>query len=434
MAELTANRTSCSRAVALLLLIACALRLGWGLSRPADDAALSALPDQREYVSLARNLLHGQGLQFLDTRFNDSVRAFRTPGYPLFVAACGGGVRAVRVAQALLDTSTVLAVFLLARTFVPGRVGPLVAAIAVAFNPYLIYFAGLLLSETLFTAMLAWGMLVLVKGCQRRTRQESLLWILGGVLLGLAVLVRPSAVALPVLLGLLSVFLNRAARTAYQPHVGDRSARRVPPSLAMILVTIGCLLPWAVRNRVVLGRWIWLDTNSGFTLYDGYNPDATGASDQTFVERLPELQVLDEVQRDRYLSQAASDYAGGHPGRVWELAGAKLARMWSPAPLSEQYGRTALRLAALAYSLPFDALVLLGLLWGGMPGRARVFLITPAVYFSIIHALTVGSLRYRVPVEPPMAVLIAGLAAAGATPWRRTQLDGSAAVSADNSY
>jgi len=29
----------------------------------------------------------------------------------------------------------------------------------------------------------------------------------------------------------------------------------------------------------VLGRWIWTSTNAGFTAYDGFNPDATGASE-----------------------------------------------------------------------------------------------------------------------------------------------------------
>jgi hypothetical protein len=189
----------------------------------------------------------------------------------------------------------------------------------------------------------------------------------------------------------------------------------------MVILTVLCLLPWVIRNRVVLGRWIWLDTNSGFTLYDGYNPDATGGSDQSFVDRQPELQVLSEVQRDDYLSQEATEYARAHPRRVVELMGAKLARTWSPVPLSQEYGRPGLRMVALAYSLPFDALALFGLFRGRLARSAKLFLLAPAVYFTIVHVLTVGSLRYRIPAEPPLAVLIAGLAAGGAMPWRRPE-------------
>ena len=91
------------------------MRIAWAAAQPADDRSLDALPDQVEYLSLARNLLSGRGLHFYDARFQDVSYAFRTPGYPLWVAAFGAKVRVVRVAQAVLDTSTVLAVYLLAR-------------------------------------------------------------------------------------------------------------------------------------------------------------------------------------------------------------------------------------------------------------------------------------------------------------------------------
>src|SRR5438045_5856980 len=94
-------------ALVALLVAALALRLGWALSRPNDDAFIRALPDQREYLELGRNLLAGRGLVFHDERLDADVFAFRTPGYPLLIAACGGNVRIVRAAQAFLDTSTV---------------------------------------------------------------------------------------------------------------------------------------------------------------------------------------------------------------------------------------------------------------------------------------------------------------------------------------
>src|SRR5690242_1056162 len=102
-----------------VLLVALVLRVAWVLLQPSTDESLQRLPDQREYLELGRNLLAGTGLVFHDTRFDADVRAYRTPGYPLLVAACGGNVRAIRVLQALLDTSTALAVYLLARHWLP---------------------------------------------------------------------------------------------------------------------------------------------------------------------------------------------------------------------------------------------------------------------------------------------------------------------------
>src|SRR5580692_11719954 len=83
-----------------ILFVALILRLGWGLSRPASDRELAALPDQVEYLTIARYVLHGHGFSFVDPRFHDRVFAFRMPGYPFFLAAYGGDVRRVRAVQA----------------------------------------------------------------------------------------------------------------------------------------------------------------------------------------------------------------------------------------------------------------------------------------------------------------------------------------------
>lgn len=364
-----------------ILLVALLLRVGWGVAQGGD--ADPRLGDQAEYLALGRSLLHEHELKFYDSRFGQAVYAYRTPGYPLFVAACGGNVRAIRLVQAVLDTSTVLAIYLLARRFLDVR-GSLVAAAFVAFNPFLIYFSGLVLSETLFTAMLAWGMYLLPTG--------------GLVLLALSALVRPSALGLVVLL----------AGAAAWPRGWKAVARNV--ALAALLVG-AALLPWAYRNaqHPKVGAWVWTTTNGGITTYDGFHDSATGASDQQgFVAEMRNLLAhMDEVERDDYLNQRAHEWIGAHPGRSIALMGIKIARTWSPVPLSSEYGGSGLYvLVGLLYGLPFDVLLLLGLWKGKLPGTAKVLLLLPAIYFTGIHALSVGSLRYRIPVEPPMAVIV----------------------------
>ena len=404
----------------MLLLAALALRLAWAMAQPVTDAAIERLPDQVEYLALGRNLLHGHGLKFFDPRFSDDVWAFRTPGYPLLVAACGGSVRAIRVVQALLDTSTVLAVYLLARAWL-NRGPSLAAAAVVAVNPFLIYFTGLILTETLFTCMLAWGM-VLVVGRQREGPPgwgATALWLLGGLILALAVLVRQSALFLPVLLAVAAALVNRGAGTPYH--------RRwpLPVGATVMLLTFFVLLPWAWRNKQVVGRWIWTTTNGGITAYDGLNPDATGASDQSFVASMPELRRMSEVDRSAYLSEQAREFVRRQPRRAVALAFIKAGRMWSPVPLSQEYGDWKYRTVGLLYILPLYLAVLAGL-WrvgvraAGFSRAAQVFLLLPAIYFTAVHMLSVGSLRYRIPVEPPMAVVAASAAfLPGVVGWKR---------------
>lgn len=399
------SRSSDKILLIVLLLMAFGLRLGWVMTRPVTREEIEALPDQLQYLQIAQNVLAGNGYWFIDPRVADKAYAFRTPGYPLFVVACGGNIRVLRIAQAVIDTSTVGAVYLLGCLLLPAgsrRWGALLAAVFVAFNPFMLYFCGLALSETLFTAMVAWGMVLLLvgKGGPDRKPRTSL-WLVGGLLLALSIHVRPSAIALPLVLGIGAMFVNRAPGRSYQLRWP------LPVGATMLLWTILVLVPWAIRNHQVLHQWVWLETNSGFTFYDGYNPDATGASNQRFVKDMPQLQHMSEVERNHYLQGLAIEWAKEHPRRVLELMREKLIRTWSPMPLSDQYSGRLYQLVGLCYSLPLDLLILWGLINGNLPRPAKVFILLPAIYLSGIHMLTVGSLRYRLPAEPPMALLAA---------------------------
>ena len=89
----------------MILAAVLALHVGWAVTRPSSDEQLQGLPDQLEYLQLARNLVSGNGYSFIDARLGAKVLAFRTPGYPLFLAACRANVRVIQVVQAVIATS-----------------------------------------------------------------------------------------------------------------------------------------------------------------------------------------------------------------------------------------------------------------------------------------------------------------------------------------
>lgn len=393
-------------AILLLLLIAAfGVRLGWAWHQPGDEQTLNNLPDQVEYLSLGRNLLQHHSLYFYDNRFEQVIYAYRTPGYPFLVAACAGNLVVIRLVQVLLDTSTILAIYLLAKRISGGNQRlSLLAAGLVAVNPFLIYFSGLILSETLFTTLLTWGIYAMAMASGKPIRVGMVL--AGGVLLGFAVLVRPSAILLPILVPMGAVWMNWSSAGSYH------SMRRAfVQSTICVTITVAMLLPWGIRNQRILGHWVWTTTNSGITAYDGFNPQATGASDQSFLRNFTgaDLKQMGEVQRSRHLQGLAWRYAISHPWRSLELGMSKIARTWSPMPLSNHFGDKGLYVAAaLFFSIPFDLLVLAGLGWGSLRRSAKVFVLIPAIYFTVIHAMSVGSLRYRIPAEPPLAILAAG--------------------------
>lgn len=203
--------------------------------------------DAREYVTYAENLVH-HGVLSKQTGVEEPVPdSFRSPGYPLFLAAvmkiageelsedepgeAGPAATVVLLVQAILGGLLVPLAFLLARRFLP--VAPAVAAAALAaLSPHLVTASGYLLTETLF-AVLVLGGLVLLAGAQ-----GAAAWIrslAAGLLLGLAWLVNESALPLPFVLAAVAWWAGR---------------RRKRVHLAFLLAFLAIVSAGKVRNAV----------------------------------------------------------------------------------------------------------------------------------------------------------------------------------------
>lgn len=388
----------------LFLAAALALRAGWVLWRWAAAGPELSYDDEHLHWQLASHLVHDGTLVTDDGRL-----AARMPLYPLFLApfaAAGpGGILAARLAQALLGALTAVVAWRFAAAAL-GRRSGLVAGALVCCDPFAVFLANLLLSEVLFTLLAlgltasAWRMLAPGRA--------------GGPLAGLAVLgpaavlTRPSAAAWLPLLWLLVAAL-----------AAER--RRTLPRLLLCPLALGlALLPWGLRNRAALGAFAWLSTNGGATLYDAQGPQADGSSDQAFMQTLPELRGLDEVGRDRTLLRLALDQMARDPGRVLELAGVKLRRTWSLTPnvAEHRHGPAAWAGAAFTLVTALGALAGLARTVAGRrapagSGRLHALLWLPVAYFTLLHCVYVGSVRYRVPLMPFLAVAGATLVAPG---------------------
>ena len=104
---------------------------------------------------------------------------------------------------------------------------------------------------------------------------------------------------------------------------------------------------------------------------------------------------------------AHTDRAGEHPGHAVELTMLKLWRYWKPWPSAAQFGGIGPALLVALFFVPVCVLAARG--WWLCRYRLWAWLLTlgPIVYFAAIHAVFVGSLRYRLPTEYPLCVLAA---------------------------
>lgn len=229
-----------TRSVWLVLAVAIGLRLavpflGWAVARPAP---LWHEPDTAGYLTAAEQLIHTGKLGT-----DDQPEIVRTPGYPLLLAVgiAVGQVNAVTIAlQIVLGCLTVWLVYAAALSMFERRQVALVGAWFCACEPLSILYASKLLSETLFTTLIAAALWLLA----RDARRPTWLMLLGAALfVAAAAFVRPIAYFLPGWLALLLFFAGWSS-------LRWRSLARAAAFFAVAMLPPAA---WQVRNYRVAG-------------------------------------------------------------------------------------------------------------------------------------------------------------------------------------
>lgn len=365
------------------------------LQRSTDPAALE-FPDEKQYWFMAESLARGDGL-----RDDLGFRATRMPLYPATLALIAGSENGVTLAKAshwivgALAASGIAAMGCL----LTSRHVALLAGLFVALDPFLIFFSSLLLTETLtITALVAFWFCLARTLFQGRDKLKD--WLATGITAAVCVYMRESNLGLVVIAILFTALMRGRVRTTMTGSV-----------LALLIIFVS-LVPWAARNRAVIGEWCWLTTRAGISLYDGVGPQATGASDLGSVQRMGAAAEMSETQWNQHFKDEAWVAIRHDPGRIFQLAGGKLLRMWNPFPNVETYRGGYTRLVSALWTIPLFILAIVGSIRLIRHHRRNglllvTFLLLPALYFSLVHSLYIGSVRYRLPAMPTIALLAA---------------------------
>ncbi|HXR29595.1 MAG TPA: phospholipid carrier-dependent glycosyltransferase [Solirubrobacterales bacterium] len=359
-----------------LLLLVGILILGFGLRA---YRVVEPLPtpgdDSRAYYALAK-ALYEEG-SYGGPSFDDS--SDWSPGAPLIYAAsfyATGGARegTARIVELFFGLAAIVVVYLLGRR-VNCRPTGLLAAFAVAVYPPFIHSTGALFSEppaifTLPAAVLAflWASEPTPTGSARGScrgaggpagevyvldppapRHPRVRWVLPGLLFGATALIRPEYLLVGVaFVGLAFVW-------------GWRERGWKPGLASAVLLAVGLLLPivpWAVRNQVVLDRTVPISTGGGKALYVGTLLPADGeyqrakallvrryfnrdlAPGSAALDRIDPTPLFDnvaarypELPRDQALGKIGRQnlfhYLGEDPVGYAEMTVRKVWRMWS---------------------------------------------------------------------------------------------------------
>ncbi len=387
--------------VALMVRLALAVGVQYQVSKTPGRLCLIS-GDAEGYWELAGKLAAGETYSIhTPPRF-----LLRMPGFPMLLALprliFGDKPFAARIVLALIGTLACGLTYWLGRELAGETVG-IIAGVYTAISPTMALFSVLFLSETAFAATMLASLIAaakLARGLSSTTSVTASRWIrlslLTGALVGLATLVRPTWILVGP--GLAALFLILCPRP-----IGLRGLLG-----GLICLGLGLsLAPWTYRNFCVTGHLIATTLWSGPSLYDGLNPTATGDSDMTFFDQEQLMLTMSEYDMNREYRRRAMEFAIANPGRVISLAIEKQRRYWNPAPSSPQFSNPTLSVVGWLTYLPLILLAVVGAWFARGDVWLLILTLAPVLYFAALHLLFVGSLRYRLPAEYPLAVLSA---------------------------
>jgi hypothetical protein len=345
--RLRTPRSPLAVAAAVFLLGAAAF-----LARAALQVGLDAIPgpgDEADYDLLGMQIAAGHGFGFdydapawrapyertngggrydrLLARHGAAPTTYRPPLFPAAVAglyaAFGRSFAAVRVFNCLVMAAAgTVAAWVTAR-----RLGPLPGLLCgllfVVVEHRARYHAGLVLTESLaslLAVLLAAGLVRLGE----TGRIGTAAW--AGVALGLAILNRPLvALWLPVVVPLVAWIV---------------STRRAVTAALFTLVALAVVVPWSIRDSLLLGRFSPLGTHGGQNLAAAYSDEAVRRGGLWF--NLDETgffpPAIDDTRPgpDRELARAAKsraaaiDWARRNPLKLPLLAALRAWQLWQP--------------------------------------------------------------------------------------------------------
>lgn len=387
------------------------------------------LDDMHQYDMLARSLAAGQGYRwygrtdvallrpYLERYYGltiptdevpvEGIRTtFRAPGYPLFLAGLYRIVgpehrlEAARLIQAVLGAALAPLTALLALSLGLGPRAARLAGILLALYPILWLYPIGLASENTFLLLLVLGLLATLAAARGARPRDALG---AGLALGAATLTRG---ALALFLPISAIWLWRAASRS-----GLRQAALLTLSAAAVL------LPWMIRNSLILGRPAFVENSAGYNLFIGYHPEGSGNFDVR-VSVIP-LSILDDAERDRWTMEQAAGFIRADPGRALRLLPVRLAHFFGLEDRELVYfysnnyfgpiARPGLIAAYLTLVLPLVAVALgasFGMAFAPEP-RARALALGLLAALILAYVPILAEPRYHLPLVPVLAAFAA---------------------------
>jgi len=359
-------------------------------------------PDETRFVKEAQSLVETGEFR------KDGARAWEMPLSAILYAAVlkifpdeAQFIPAIRMLQSLLLLGAAAAISRLTWRLFGDRLASLVAWTVMLFYPFFLFYQSLLLSETLFLALLSAAFCVLYEWID--TQKMSTLCT-ASALFGLATYTKATLSIFPPVLFAVSLL-------AFPVSADLRRGMRYV--LLGTCVYAACLSPWWIRNAVLFSRFVPFTTSASWNLYLGNNPSNTRGGIDWSVDVDPEKvaeihRAGDELAVSDAFAREAKTFMKENPKAVFRLSLIKFVRFWNVFFNAKEFSSPFYNLV----SLGSYGVILLFALISTFVNRRRWRRFSPifalVAIFTVLHMIVIASLRYRLPLEPFLIALAAG--------------------------
>ena len=359
----------------------------------------------------------------------DRPTAFRPPAYPVLLATflclgCSTTV-AVAVINLLASVAMVIGTWWLARVIGLRGLWPTLCGALVVFDPLLLRYAALPMTETVAGGFLTIGLLLALKGISEE-QDPTPRWksaVASGFCFGIGGLTRPILLIACAALsaGLLLHWWRRRPQCAVSTRA-SLCAVFLPALVAGAVLSL-----WVTRNAVQFGHFVPATTHGGYTLLLGNNPvfyrdvvngdsrvwgDASLRQWQHDIEAqltADGIATTDECGRDATLYEWASAAIKEDPTSFRRACLLRWRRFWAVRPESTSDGSTGIAgwITSVWYVLVFAGLIVAvaAMLIRRDSRLLLVFLPIPA--FFAMHTVYWTNARMRAPLSAVIAILSA---------------------------
>ncbi len=353
-----------------------------------------AFPDEiQTYYAQAWKIAYGNG-------WGNYLKVM--PLFPFLLAfifqASQGDILQTRIILATLNTILIPITYAIGKEIF-NKKSALFSAALVAVYPVLVFSAGLLLTESVFTIFMC-----LAIYCFLKVSKDSNYLLAAGLFLGLAGLTTSLVLPFFILSLIMGFYLLK-----------KNTIQKIKYLCLYTLITWGTIGAWGIRNYVVIGEFTVSKSNMGEVLYLHNNEHASG-----FSRRENYLKIKDKInqidarfegksatEKDKAFKREALIFIQNNPEKFLKLCAERFLNLWRfyTKPISQ--GEFSVNIYAyisiLTYG-PIFFLAILGMIWSRKYGKGHIVVMVYFCSMIFIFTLIRSSVRARLPLEPFLAI------------------------------